>query len=388
MAVSEQSTDYLFDEEEDYSECGESKPEDDTHKDPSYSILEETDAKFSNLSIKKKKSEARWFARETESRPMQGDACTGDVVMFEQNVYEMFNIASRSAGGPPSGTRTVVGRIVKESYGAAKQQHTFTIEVLWSKGDKPLPPLHPLLIKGRNLYRLKTLRQTWEDERERQKVMMEKHLRGSTARCDREARLQEKETRKMLKATRISRKESNRNQSQFNSTSTAKSVVQLPQAGLQECKRMQTQQAGLSFDPRQRMTHPQQQKNAIQSNHHLQQPSQNFTESRRASCTERISNYSQGVHHANYKPPNFCSNDSQASISIYPDINGTNVLSERTHYRQPLTTINHFAAGSQPHRQGHTRRLCRYYAQGRCYYGDNCKFVHNSRSYGQSTEER
>lgn len=33
------------------------------------------------------------------------------------------------------------------------------IEVLWSKGEKPLPPLHPLLIKGRNLYRLKTLRQ-------------------------------------------------------------------------------------------------------------------------------------------------------------------------------------------------------------------------------------
>lgn len=33
------------------------------------------------------------------------------------------------------------------------------IEVLWSKGVKPLPPLHPLLIKGRNLYRLKTLRQ-------------------------------------------------------------------------------------------------------------------------------------------------------------------------------------------------------------------------------------
>lgn len=35
------------------------------------------------------------------------------------------------------------------------------IEVLWSKGEKPLPPLHPLLIKGRNLYRLKTLRQVF-----------------------------------------------------------------------------------------------------------------------------------------------------------------------------------------------------------------------------------
>lgn len=36
---------------------------------------------------------------------------------------------------------------------------TKQIEVLWSKGEKPLPPLHPLLIKGRNLYRLKTMRQ-------------------------------------------------------------------------------------------------------------------------------------------------------------------------------------------------------------------------------------
>ncbi|GAU33021.1 hypothetical protein TSUD_358880, partial [Trifolium subterraneum] len=57
----------------------------------------------------------------------KGDACTGDVVLFEQNVYEMFNIASRSGGGPPCGKRTVAGRIVKESYGAAKQQHTFTV---------------------------------------------------------------------------------------------------------------------------------------------------------------------------------------------------------------------------------------------------------------------
>ena len=38
-----------------------------------------------------------------------------------------FNIASRSASGPPCGTRIIAGRIVKESYGAAKQQHTFTV---------------------------------------------------------------------------------------------------------------------------------------------------------------------------------------------------------------------------------------------------------------------
>lgn len=40
-----------------------------------------------------------------------------------------FNIASRSGGGPPCGTRIVAGRIVKESYGAAKQQHTFTVSL-------------------------------------------------------------------------------------------------------------------------------------------------------------------------------------------------------------------------------------------------------------------
>ncbi|KAK6914654.1 SAP domain [Dillenia turbinata] len=91
----------------------------------------------------------------------KGDACMGDVV--EQNVYETFSIKSRSPTRPPHGKRTVAGRIIKESYGTAKQQPTFTIEVLWSKGEQPLPALHPLLIKGRNLYRFKTLRQGFKE---------------------------------------------------------------------------------------------------------------------------------------------------------------------------------------------------------------------------------
>jgi hypothetical protein len=36
------------------------------------------------------------------------------------------------------------------------------IEVLWSTGVKPLPAMYPLLIKGRNLYRLRTLRQVFD----------------------------------------------------------------------------------------------------------------------------------------------------------------------------------------------------------------------------------
>jgi hypothetical protein len=46
--------------------------------------------------------------------------------------------------------------------------------------------------------------QRWEDEGERQKVLMDKHSRGCVARSDREARIQEKEMRKVLKENRYS----------------------------------------------------------------------------------------------------------------------------------------------------------------------------------------
>ncbi|KAL0911907.1 hypothetical protein M5K25_017843 [Dendrobium thyrsiflorum] len=92
-----------------------------------------------------------------------GDVCKGDVVMFKQRVYDKFNKVSRN--GKVIGKRTIAGRVVKESYGSAKQQHTFTIEVLWSKGIKPLPSLYPLLVKGRNLYRYRTFRQVKERSR-------------------------------------------------------------------------------------------------------------------------------------------------------------------------------------------------------------------------------
>ncbi|KAI5588703.1 hypothetical protein BDE02_05G115600 [Populus trichocarpa] len=110
----------------------------------------------------------------------RGDVCKGDVVMFVQKVYSKFNKVTRH--GKILGRRTVAGRVVKESYGSAKQQHTFTVEVLWSKGVKKLPPLSPLLVKGRNLYKLRTFRQCWINEAERQKVLAEKHKRGTAAR--------------------------------------------------------------------------------------------------------------------------------------------------------------------------------------------------------------
>ncbi|KAM7471888.1 hypothetical protein LguiA_010071 [Lonicera macranthoides] len=50
-----------------------------------------------------------------------------DTLIERIKEHREFSIASRSATGPPCGTRVVAGRIVKESYGAAKQQHTFTV---------------------------------------------------------------------------------------------------------------------------------------------------------------------------------------------------------------------------------------------------------------------
>ncbi|GMI68846.1 hypothetical protein HRI_000553900 [Hibiscus trionum] len=108
-----------------------------------------------------------------------GDVCKGDVVLFTQKVYKKFDNMSRRR---LLGKRTIAGRVVKESYGKAKQQHTFTVEVLWSKGTTKLPLLFPLLVKGRNLYKSRTYRQRWCDEAERRNVIAEKHKRGKAAR--------------------------------------------------------------------------------------------------------------------------------------------------------------------------------------------------------------
>lgn len=43
----------------------------------------------------------------------------------------------------------------------------------------------------------------WDDEAERQKILSEKHARGSVARSSRETRVQEKEMRKMRRENRF-----------------------------------------------------------------------------------------------------------------------------------------------------------------------------------------
>ncbi|RYR40048.1 hypothetical protein Ahy_A09g045713 [Arachis hypogaea] len=296
----------------------------------------------------------RKYPRSSFVLDCKGDACTGDVVLFEQNVYEMFNIASRSASGPSCGKRTVAGRIVKESYGTAKQQHTFTIEVLWSKGEKPFPPLHPLLIKGRNLYRLKTLRQKWEDEGERQKILTEKHSRGSIARADREARVQEKVNRQAIVENRVSRKHS---------------VIHHPHAINQEKPAFPSKSSAVSAINQEKPPFP----SAV-------------TEQWSKSASSRRSNESTsfGVNHVNNQQDWKHSSDPIIKAQL-GDLHSKEKgqyqyhPSERNRFahRNPLTSANHLLPllnNREIHKQ---KQLCRYYAGGGCYFGDNCKFVHD-----------
>ena len=105
------------------------------------------------------------------------DVCKGDVDLFKQKVYEKFAEVTQHEKVLQS--RIVTARVMKESYGVAKQQHTFTVEVLWNSGVRKLPPLFPLLVKARNLYKQKTYRHRWKNKANKVKVLFEKHRRGA-----------------------------------------------------------------------------------------------------------------------------------------------------------------------------------------------------------------
>ncbi len=81
----------------------------------------------------------------------------------------------------PLGRRQVIAEVLRDSYGEAKQQHTFTLVVMHSEGYDALTRGHRIQRKGHNLYRNGTERQRWLDKRERRVRLGEKHRRGAEA---------------------------------------------------------------------------------------------------------------------------------------------------------------------------------------------------------------
>jgi len=106
-----------------------------------------------------------------------GDACQGDVVLFTETVWGGSHRKPYRVGD-----RTIAARIVRDSYGSAKQQHTFTLEVIWSEGTEPIAAGTQTRRKGRNVYRNGTYRLAWPDETQRGAVLADKHRRGAAAR--------------------------------------------------------------------------------------------------------------------------------------------------------------------------------------------------------------
>lgn len=115
--------------------------------------------------------------------PATGDVVVGDEIRFTESVW----------GGSYRkriycGDRFVRGEVLRESYGAAKQQHTFTIRIRESSGSDAIEPGTKIRRKGRNIYRGKPDRLQWADESDRLAVADEKHTRGDAARADRDER--------------------------------------------------------------------------------------------------------------------------------------------------------------------------------------------------------
>ena len=112
-----------------------------------------------------------------------GDVCRHDEIEFYEAVF------SGSWRSPVyEGDRFIQARVLNESYGAAKQQHTFTLEVTDCSGVSPILRGARIRRKGRNIYRNGTWRKKWENENLRGVFLDEKHARGDEARAVREAR--------------------------------------------------------------------------------------------------------------------------------------------------------------------------------------------------------
>ena len=112
-----------------------------------------------------------------------GDVCIGDIIYFVENVFVGSYRKPKYLGD-----RDIFAKVVGDSYGDKKQQHTFIIEVLASGGVDALAVGTRTTRKGRNVYKNGTKRLSWGDETQRHAVLDEKHDRGAVARTDREIR--------------------------------------------------------------------------------------------------------------------------------------------------------------------------------------------------------
>ena len=105
--------------------------------------------------------------------------CTGDTVVGDRVRFDRATFGGSWRKPTFAGYERVTGEIIRDSYGADKQQHTFTLRI----GGKHTG--YEIRIKGRNLYRNGVWRKPWPDEAQRRAAVNEKHKRGARARAER-----------------------------------------------------------------------------------------------------------------------------------------------------------------------------------------------------------
>jgi hypothetical protein len=114
-----------------------------------------------------------------------GDVVAGDTILWEEAIWPAYKPRGqfrRRATPEPLGHRKVIAVVVRDSYGADKQQHTFSLRVVRSYGYQALKVGDEIRRKGRNIYRNGTKRLPWDNEGDRATAAYEKHGRGDEAR--------------------------------------------------------------------------------------------------------------------------------------------------------------------------------------------------------------
>lgn len=99
--------------------------------------------------------------------------CTGDAVVGDEVKFSKASFRGSWRHPKFDGYEIVEGKIIRDSYGSDRGQHTFTVEDSDGFTTK---------IKGRNLYRNGLYRKAWNDEDLRLEALEEKHSRGTEAR--------------------------------------------------------------------------------------------------------------------------------------------------------------------------------------------------------------
>ena len=112
-----------------------------------------------------------------------GDVVTGDCIRWTEAVFTESHCRPKFGG-----ERTIEAEVVADRYGAAKQQHTFSLLVVRAEVTSAPELGSRIRRKGRNIYRNGCYRVAWKNEATRHHHQNEKHQRGDAARTARDYR--------------------------------------------------------------------------------------------------------------------------------------------------------------------------------------------------------